>query len=672
LAVLACCYGLPAATIAEVADQIEAKGWLESVVVIGEKTERALKDTVSSVSVISAEILESMKHQTITDAVAEIPNVVSLSGAVPDIRGVSGNGSAGGFNSLSGGAKARVAMLVDGVAQPFVADLTGDSGIWDIEQIEVYRGPQSTSNGRNSMAGSIYIKTKDPSFEWEGAGRLGYRNKEDYVDKALMLSGPLIADRLAIRVSAQRLDAQTITDDKEFPGNPADYDLNEIRTDRLRAKLLWTPSEKSELLLTHAINNEQGDTGRIYYSAVNPSQHNRIYFRDIDTKVDTTSLKFGYQINEGMSLDLLLAYMDYQWGFDSYEPTAAAQQYLTIDEQNITLDAKVNFGQQHRWFNGFVGLAYFEREQDIISTGAFAYGGDDESDSKSLYGELNLVLTDAWEMTLGGRLERESQLRNFSYGPIAAQLDQSKTIFLPKIAVQYAIADDISVAVSARRGYNAAGGALNFTAQEYYFYDEEKVNTYEVSIRSALADGRINLSANLFYNDYDGYQALSSTRFIVNMDKVTSYGAELEVVARPLTNIELHAGVGLLHTEIKDAGAGYKAADGNELNSAPELTANLSVKYRFNDQFSAAVSARYIDSYYGDFTNTRERVAGDYTLTRLNATYESEHWRVTTFVNNLFDADDFITKEPSWSRYPGGFVAVVEPRHVGASITYRF
>jgi len=123
---------------------------LEEVIVIGEKVQRSLKDTVSSVSVIDEDSLRSPQNISITGVVAEIPNVVALSGAVPDIRGVSGNGSAGGFNSISGGAKGRVSILVDGVAEPFVADLTGDSGLWDIEQVEVYRGPQSTSNGRNS------------------------------------------------------------------------------------------------------------------------------------------------------------------------------------------------------------------------------------------------------------------------------------------------------------------------------------------------------------------------------------------------------------------------------------------------------------------------------------------------------------------------------------------
>tara|TARA_R110002072_G_scaffold31735_5_gene97572 strand:- start:57857 stop:59857 length:2001 start_codon:yes stop_codon:yes gene_type:complete len=643
---------------------------MEEIVVVGEKTQRSLKDTVSSVSVISEETLNSMQHQSITDAVAEIANVVVLSGAVPDIRGVSGNGSAGGFNSISGGARARVSTLIDGVAEPFVADLTGDSGIWDIQQIEVYRGPQSTSNGRNSLAGSIYIKTKDPSFDWEGAVRLGYRNNDSYVDTAGVISGPIIEDTLAFRLSLQRLDAETITDETGFPTNPADYDLNEIRTNRVKGKLLWKPNDNIEALLAYSTNQEQGDTGRIFYEGPDFSDHNKLFFRDIENDSDTTSLTVNYEISDGLSLDLLFAVMDYEWGFDSYEATPAAQQQLAFDETNRTVDVKLNFGLNNDTWNGFVGLAYFDRDQDIESLGAFIYAGDDESDSKAIYGEVDYALSDAWKLTVGMRVQKETQLRNFTYAPIVAVLDQDDSITLPKLVLQYALSEQTTLAISARKGYNAAGGALNFTAQEYYFYDEEKVDTYEGSIRSTLRDGTVNLSANVFYNNYEGYQALSSTRFITNLDEVVTYGAELEVVARPRANIELNAGLGLLRSEIEDAGIGYPTVDGNDLNSAPEITANVGGRYWITDAFSVGLSIRYVDDYYGDFENTEGREAGGYTLTRFRANYDNHNWRISAFVNNLLDEDEYVTKEPVSGRYPGGYVSVVDPRNVGVSVTY--
>ena len=363
--------------------------------------------------------------------------------------------------------------------------------------------------------------------------------------------------------------------------------------------------------------------------------------------------------------------MDYQWGFDSYEPAAASQQQLVFDEDNQTLDAKINIGNKKGKVYGFLGLAYFERSQDFESTGAFLYFGDDESDSEALYGELTYAMTDSLRFVAGGRLQKESQLRNFNYnsGQIVSVLDEEETISLPKLALLYDLNGDTTLGFSARKGYNSPGGALNFAQGQYYYFDEETVDTYEATVRSNLF-ANVNLSANLFYNEYEGYQALSSTRYITNMDEVVTYGAELETVARIGANLDLSGGLGLLRSEIKDAGEGYPDATGNELNSAPEITANLGAKYWLNDAFNVGASANYVDQYFGDFENTEERIAGNYTLVNFTAGYEAENWLVSAFVNNAFDKKAFTLREPPGGRYPSGYVAIVEPRNVGLSITY--
>lgn len=101
----ATCICLLCTTAGALADSPQKKApELEETVVIGEKVARSLRETTSSVSVLSEDELNGMKNITFTGAIAEVPNVLSLSGSLPDIRGVSGNGAAGGFNSISGGA----------------------------------------------------------------------------------------------------------------------------------------------------------------------------------------------------------------------------------------------------------------------------------------------------------------------------------------------------------------------------------------------------------------------------------------------------------------------------------------------------------------------------------------------------------------------------------------
>lgn len=645
---------------------------IETIVVIGEKSQRSLKETNSSVSVMDYDNLRNMQKFSLHDSVSAIPNVIAISGTVPDIRGIKGNGAAGGFNSVSGGAKARVTTLIDGIAEPFVADFTGDSGIWDIEQIEVFRGPQSSNNGRNSIGGSIYIKTADPSFDWEGAGRIGYRNQEGYLDTALMLSGPVIDNTLAFRITAQHLDAKTISDDTKFDSHPADFDLNKIKSSRIKGKLLWAVNDDIKVLLTHSSNNERGDTGRTYFTASNPWKFEKVIIRDIETDSDTTSLKFDAAINDNSSVDILLASMDYKWGFDSYEPNPAREQQLSFDEKNLTLDTKLNLGNNNETVNGFIGLGYFEREQDILNQGAFAYFGDDKYESLSAYGEMDYALSQQLTVTLGARWEKESQIRNFNLGAISAKLDNSKTIFLPKLAFQYDISKNTSIGLSARRGYNAGGGALNFRAGEYYYFDAEKVNSYEISLRNSSEDGRLTLNSNLFYNEYDGYQAQNSERFIVNIDDVITYGMELETNCIVTKSIELSGGLGLLKTDIKSAGSRFNDVTGNELNSAPDTTANLGIKYRPINTLTIALSANYISKYFGDIENTKERRAGNYTIANFQTNYELNKWLLSAYVNNMFNKRAFTAQEPPGRSYPAGYVAIVNPRSIGASVTYSF
>lgn len=651
---------------------------IEKITVYGEKIERSLKDTTSSVSVIDKDSLDSGQYQSVSDALSEIPNVVVLTGSVPDIRGVSGNGSASGFNSFTGGARARVSTLVDGVAEPFVADLTGDTGLWDIQQVEVFRGPQSTINGRNSIGGTVFIKTEDPTFDWRGAARLGYRDQNNYVDSAVMVSGPILDDELAFRLSGQNVTGETYNKGLVYETNPAPFDLNELITNRWRGKFLWQPSAVEELkvLYSFSYNDEKGDSGRNYFSGDDPWAYRPILQRYIETESTTHSVKVDYDLGSGRALDLVVAYMDYDWGSKSYEALVTAQQYVDMKDESYTVDGKYSFGLNDRDFNGFIGLAYYERSQDFGSTGSSVYTGDDSSSSLSIYGELTYGLAESLWLTVGGRVMRDEQKRNFSMlyrgTQLEEKLDNDSTITLPKLVLQYAITDNTTLAASARRGYNSGGGALSLAESEYYYYDEEFVDTYELSARSMFLGGNVNLSANLFYNDFDGYQASNQARKITNVDKAVTYGIETELSAMLTANWQVITGVGLLDSEIKKVDSSYGDIVGNQLNSAPHVTANLGVKYWLNDAFSVGVSGNYVGEYFADIDNTESRIAGDYVVARLSVDYQKDNWRISGFINNMFDEQAMTVNEPPSANYVNGYAAIIDPRNLGVSVMYSF
>lgn len=654
------------------------RGSIEVITVTGEKTERSLKDTAASVAVINQQMLDSGQIVSMSDALKDIANVVVLTGAVPDIRGVSGNGSATGFNSFTGGARARVSQLVDGVAQPFVAEVTGDTGLWDIGQVEVFRGPQSTSNGRNSIGGAVIVRTRDPVMRTEGALRLGYRNQGNFLDSALAFSTPIVEDELAVRLATQWINGDTYSNPVIYASNPSNTDFAALDTQNSRAKLLWTPKANRDLKLLYSYNHyqEEGNAGRLFFDAKNPQDYVPLFQRDMKTEADTHSLQLDYQLAPTLAVETLVAYLDHQWGFDGYEADASDESDVQMYQKEWTVDSKISVGDSKNSHSGFVGVAYFSREQDFNSQGLTQYFGDDSSDSKAIYGEGNYRFSDRWNLIGGARVERESQQRDFSLFSRGkwnrAQLDNSKTFTLPKLVLQYHPAQHTTLSASARQGYNAGGGALNSMTNQYYYFDSETVNTFELSSRSVLAGGDINLSANLFWNDFSDYQALSSTRTITNIDAAHSYGLELELTSMLGDDVQLHTGLGLLRSEIDRAPVGFASAVGNELNSAPSTSASLGFTWWLSDAWQLDLNTNYVGEFYGDLNNTAERTAGDYVLTRLSAGYHGDSWQLTAFVNNAFDEYGVTSREPASWAYVNGYVAMVAPRTVGASVTYRY
>ena len=424
-------------------------------------------------------------------------------------------------------------------------------------------------------------------------------------------------------------------------------------------------------MLTYSTNDEKGDTGRRYYTLDNPWEFKPYSQRYMNTESDTLSVKFDFALNSDMAFDLLIAGMDYAWGFDTYEENSARQQVLRVTEDNITIDGKFRFGITNNNLFGFVGLAYFEREQDYASTSAYSYFGHDESDSKAIYGEASFIFAQDFTLTVGGRVERESQFRDYNDGSRSV-LDQEKTITLPKAVLKYAFNDSTTGTISARKGYNAGGGALDWFAGEYYYYDSESVMTYETGLRSSLNGGNINLSANLFYNDYSDYQAMDLDRRISNIDSVSSYGLEAEVSAMVTSDLKLNAGVGVMSSEVSDDSPEFENIDGNELSSAPGITANMGATYWLTEGFSIRVSFVHVDEYYGEISNSEERIAGNYTLINGSINYELENWIFNAFVNNVGDKQAITVKEPPGRRFPDGYAGIVDPRTVGGSVTYRF
>ena len=210
----------------------------EEFVIIGEKLGRSLQETTSSVKIFSAEDLKRSAAETGYDLYDRTANVSGFSQNNITIRGYREQGENGASKAIN--------TYIDGVVVNGQATHRGFlSSLWDVKQVEIYRGAQSTTQGRDSIAGAVVIETNDPTYEWEGAMRLGIA-EYDTMQQAIAFGGPIIDDTLAFRVSY---------DDQSTDGFITNTALNRDDIDKslsrnLRIKLRWDPVEDLSFILS--------------------------------------------------------------------------------------------------------------------------------------------------------------------------------------------------------------------------------------------------------------------------------------------------------------------------------------------------------------------------------------------------------------------------------------
>ncbi|WP_199243888.1 TonB-dependent receptor [Bacterioplanes sanyensis] len=258
---------------------------LETVVVTGGKIERNLQQTTSGVSVLDDQMLESNNTYNLNDALVLTPNASNNGRGGFSIRGINAEGGPTSDTSTADTA----GVVMDGAY--FDADiLEMGIGLWDINNLEVYKGPQSTSQGKNALAGTIVVKTNDPVFYHEGSVRLGFGSDNTQIS-SIMLNRAL-SDQWALRIAADRVytDGQI---ENEFTGDDDEAHDEHING---RIKLLYQPSSRFSALLT--VGQDKSDQGDDRACGANNSREGVFNcdefkaFRDVDGQLTN---RFNYQ-----------------------------------------------------------------------------------------------------------------------------------------------------------------------------------------------------------------------------------------------------------------------------------------------------------------------------------------------------------------------------------------
>jgi len=532
---------------------------LEEVLVLGEKRGRTVQDTISSVAITTAIDIEKNAIDNVFDILKRTAGVSSGGGDLTfSVRGVNSEGQNGRGNPLA-------TIYIDGA--PLESEAAGKGGplsMWDVTQVEVFRGPQATTQGRNSLAGAIVVHTADPSFEWGGKAQLAYGNNNAHRLSAAF-GGPILDDELAFRVAIDK--NYTDGDVNNVTRNMNDWALEDNELGRV--KLLWEPSNVEGLSVKFTGNYSEGRFGTEevnIFSDINNtvaiSPFSRLSFSNIRDMTTTTTKSAILEINYANLWD----------GIDFVSITTAGDlEQLQIFDQDFTasgLDngssvktSNENYSQEFRLnydkggdFTALLGFYYFSSDETYQLNNNIAFPLDPrifpvsirhlvpsafnlnvaleeltEVENYALFFEGEYNLNEKWKLTAGIRYDHEEQsldglneptiddpnLPSFlipALEPVvaAAIADSPKNTetydaILPSIALTHTM-DDVSVSLSVKRAYRSGGSDFNLARAESVAYDSEYAWTYELAFRSAWADGDVTINGNIYYTDWTDQQ----------------------------------------------------------------------------------------------------------------------------------------------------------------------
>lgn len=543
---------------AEAVRRGSAAAIMEEVVVTARKREEGSQDVPLSISAYGSDQLEALKVRDLGNLAVGMPNV-----ALDDTGTVSGYANFSirglGVNSSILSIDPTVGVFVDGVFMGINAGMVFD--VFDLERIEVLRGPQGTLFGRNVTGGAILMSTRKPGDTLEASVRAAVDGGGDGgLNKYIMgtVSGP-ITDSFAAKFTGYYNG-----DDGWFENKFTGDDFGAKQQTMFRTVGLWRPTDKTELILRweHAINDSDGSAGQTHTNGSGVPGANVNFDRDsfdlsldevgfYNTDTDFVTLEFNQDVAFGNGT------ITNVFGWRTFDGKSRGD----IDSQPVWLFHSDSWTEAEQYSNELrytgrfadkaqvtTGLYYFTNDVNYherrnmlgVLTGnvapyvVFDGGGYYNVDTWALFAAMDYDLSEALTFNLGLRYtyeKKEVQIaslsNNIAYtllsqptcnlvSPAKGEAkcdidfrdDKSWESLSPKIGVTYNLAENSKVYANWTRGYRSGGYNLRNTsfnpADVPGPFDEETVDSYEIGFKSEYGRGRLNTA--LFYNDIKDMQ----------------------------------------------------------------------------------------------------------------------------------------------------------------------
>lgn len=682
---------------------------LDSIVIKGSKEKKKYNQTTSSITVLKDDTYKEGVKDNSLSALNGQSNVQvnrDSKGETFSIRGIKNTG-------VTGYQKDNLAsVIVDDVFQTDLAMKAGSFDLWDMSSIEIHRGAQSTTQGFNSLAGTILINHNEPTFFTEGKLMLGYATF-DKKEAGVTSNQEIIPGKLTSRISYNK-DASdgfitnTTTNNKEW---------GHKNRDNLNAKLLYQVSPDDKLLFdVKVMRNKSGGN---YVQGEDPFKRQVTEDVDLSSRVGNqqASVRHIKNINENFSNTAILTYSQSTFkeasDADGAPANLAGLRLENHKDNFYSLENLLYFKNEK--INNMLGMNisnYTLLEHHDFNI-LYPLGGNNNlplaviQDSKntrtiySIFNSFNYDFNDEHSVNLGGRVEYSRNKygtyvlgkRNTSTGSAGTDTaidtflrnssgtygdTESNVIFLPKLGYIYHIGNN-HFGLSYTEAYRSGGLSINRYKAIPVSYDPEKTQNYELSHK--FEQTKFNVSTNLFYTNWKHQQVsvrLSNQYYdtqVENASRSEVYGAEVQTnyFMTEAQTLSLNAGyVQTRFVDFKKSGFDYT---GKEFPNAPKVTAMLNYKLLVTDEWSVGTTGRFLGKSYSNAENNR-KITDQYYFD-VNTQYAFSSYSLELYVKNIFDKEYVIYDgSPSAAltsttgTYNVKYYQINTPRELGFRVNY--
>lgn len=633
---------------------------LEKILVTGDFQKESIQTLSASASLFSDREINERGASFLDEMLASAANVNFTSGASRgryiQIRGV------GLRSQFVDPINPSVGLVIDGINY---SGLGGSSLLFDVNQVEIYRGPQGTRFGADGMAGMIQMESADPSFEPSLKVQLGAGNYNSY--EAGVAAGIGITDSTAVRASIYQRESDGYQDNLYLDKATQQQDemvgrfkLHSQLTDHLRSELSVHYIDINNGYDAFTLDNSRNSV------ADEPGQDNQesiaVGLANIYTGFDW----FDVNLNlSGIDSELVYSF-DEDWVCNDINQPQLCAAGLHPDGYSST-DAYFRDRQDQAaelQFNGkggnwVVGLYYQDREVDLerqYTWLANPFASNYETSNSAIYGQLATPIGNKTTLITGLRVEQYQG----DYTDNNGFIEETDDVMVGgKLALEYQVIDRTMIYTSLTRGYKAGGinsealakakdDGLNLDAdffQNHVSFAPEYLWSGEFGVKGSSLDDKFVLRLAAFYMYREDMQLKAwkvenqkFTGYVDNASSGENYGLEIEGSYQLTDDLVFTGSAGYLNTKINDfvAQSGLDQ-DGREQSQAPKYQYAFTARYNFTNELYATVGIEGKDDYY--FSDSHNSQAPSVNLVNFSAGYEAEQWSIRAWARNVFDEE---------------------------------